>query len=263
MASERTRSSRLKWWPEDPLPEHPVCILPLSLHGRWLQLGDWDGVEREYLPDEFALRELPRLDLKNEEALLELLVAHGPVTNRLTPFLRSRLREEFRPPVRLKKDMSVHMKDVLGWVRGARASVHHWVDSHQGEDPAKSWSSEGFRVFDEISAEHLLVDFVGQALAPYHPRVEFSRGDVMSPPLGAPRPDLAAGLFLQIFNMWVDDLGPSKCDNEGCGRMFLRKQGPSQTGRRRSAGVKYCSDRCAQSQAQRMYRRRQKADSGE
>lgn len=64
---------------------------------------------------------------------------------------------------------------------------------------------------------------------------------------------------LELYNHIAGGEFPRTCQNETCGRPFVRQYGRSQHGQSRREGVMYCTSSCAQSQAQRQYRRRQKA----
>jgi hypothetical protein len=50
-----------------------------------------------------------------------------------------------------------------------------------------------------------------------------------------------------------------RCENEYCGKRFVRQEGGAEHGQSRSFGVKYCSRHCAKATAQRNSRRRKAA----
>lgn len=73
-----------------------------------------------------------------------------------------------------------------------------------------------------------------------------------------PMPRLTAAMFLQVHAFVSEGLPARRCANEACQRWFTRQRGRSQHGRRRTAGVLYCSSSCAKAQSQREYRRRKR-----
>jgi hypothetical protein len=64
---------------------------------------------------------------------------------------------------------------------------------------------------------------------------------------------------LEIYNHIAGGEIPRKCQNETCQNEFTVQYGRAEHGMSKRHGVLYCSSSCAQAQAQRMYRRRQKA----
>lgn len=71
--------------------------------------------------------------------------------------------------------------------------------------------------------------------------------------------DLLTATACQLHNITLDvadGLPLRECANESCERYFLRQRGTAQQGQYRSKGVIYCSGRCANTQAQREKRRR-------
>jgi hypothetical protein len=72
-----------------------------------------------------------------------------------------------------------------------------------------------------------------------------------------------AGLYsiccLEIYNHLIEQASYRRCQNERCGRLFVRHVGRARFGQHRTRGVLYCSHSCARAQAQRELRRRRRA----
>ena len=66
-------------------------------------------------------------------------------------------------------------------------------------------------------------------------------------------------MALELYNHACEDAAYKVCQNETCGRLFVRQGGRAQHGQHRRAGVKYCTSECARAQAQRAYRRRRQS----
>jgi hypothetical protein len=63
-------------------------------------------------------------------------------------------------------------------------------------------------------------------------------------------------MALELYNHACEDAAYKICQNETCGRLFVRQEGRALHGQHRRTGVKYCTSECARAQAQRSYRRR-------
>jgi hypothetical protein len=70
---------------------------------------------------------------------------------------------------------------------------------------------------------------------------------------------LAEICALELFNHIVAGEIYRRCQNENCGRLFVRQYGRAEHGMSRRAGVMYCSASCARARAQREHRRRKAA----
>jgi hypothetical protein len=81
----------------------------------------------------------------------------------------------------------------------------------------------------------------------------------------APAPTIGFGLplgkfcALELFNHMVGQEVYRVCQNETCGRFFIRQYGRAEHGMSKRQGVMYCSTHCAQAKAARAYRARKKA----
>ncbi len=69
-------------------------------------------------------------------------------------------------------------------------------------------------------------------------------------------------MALELYNHACARAEYKTCHNEPCGRLFVHQRGRAQQGQHRAHGVLYCSYGCARAQAQRQYRRRQRAGKG-
>jgi hypothetical protein len=70
-------------------------------------------------------------------------------------------------------------------------------------------------------------------------------------------------MALQLANHIAEDAQIKTCANESCRRLFVRQRGVSQSGKVRMRGLLYCSRRCAQTQAQREFRRKSSQGDGQ
>ena len=98
------------------------------------------------------------------------------------------------------------------------------------------------------------------ALAPYSPRIQvFADDDDNEPGSG----DITTWTLCcaELFNHISESATYKTCQNERCGRLFVRQEGRAAHGQHRTTGIKYCSWACARAQAQRQYRRRQRQHS--
>jgi hypothetical protein len=104
-------------------------------------------------------------------------------------------------------------------------------------------------------------------LSNYTPMLSISRsadvsetGTSHAPEIIAASPETSAPLFevcaFELFNHIARSDIYRQCENESCGRLFVRQHGRAEHGQSRSQGIKYCTHQCAQAQTQRMYRRR-------
>jgi hypothetical protein len=67
---------------------------------------------------------------------------------------------------------------------------------------------------------------------------------------------LAEICALELFNHIVSGEVYRRCQNENCGRLFVRQYGRAEHGMTRRKGVMYCSASCARAAVQREHRRR-------
>jgi hypothetical protein len=117
----------------------------------------------------------------------------------------------------------------------------------------------------EITAIDTLINLFDFGLHPFHPGISIDEDH--STPRATVEVELVDSherqvldLFpiccLELYKHIVQQALYSICQNEPCGRLFVRQSGRSQFGQHRTRGVLYCSSSCARAQAQRAYRRR-------
>lgn len=255
---------RLTTWPLDRLPPHPIVVAPAWRDGDLIRFEQgWEPETFKELPDEWALRELPLVNLADADAVTAIVRRYGVIERPfrlMDPLVRPRRR------IPRAEGESIWVDDAADYLRVARAAVGHWRACLDGDDVATPWQAEGFPINDEQTAYDILRRAMNEGLRAFAPRLEISYefrnplpGMDASSIQGRPTPGLFEGLVLQIFNLISDELPARECANPTCGRLFIRQQGRSTQEQRRSVGVKFCSKSCANSSAQRDYRQRRKA----
>jgi hypothetical protein len=106
---------------------------------------------------------------------------------------------------------------------------------------------------------HFLEQTLTSGLSVFHPKVTLtapSKRPAHGWMSGATVP-LFSTCCLELFNHMVEDATYRRCENDRCGRVFVRQKGRSEVGQHRRTGIMYCSNTCARAVAQRRYRERQ------
>lgn len=197
--------------------------------------------------------------------MIEIIRTHGLLLRRL-----SDLRKVFPSlapsvPGTPPNEKGFHWLDGAWYLRSLRAAVEHWLRHVKDEDLAPAWANEGFTVIDSFTAWIHFEAVLNLGLSEYHPRVELiwefeaGRGWPDLGPLvrGEVVPDLFAAGCAQLHNIMLDKAPYHVCQNEKCGRTFMRKRGGATTGSQRTSSVAFCSRQCTNAQMQRVRRRRQ------
>jgi hypothetical protein len=242
------------------------------------------------LPDEWVLRELPRLDLDNPATFVGLYQTFGPLVPlpdqlELLPreafgtvgvvdaeravkrWSRARFRELVKSSGHVLREeqlsaASRHMTAVsLTVLRHhldfLRALVGHVVAYQRRRPLAKAWRDVTLNqpVSSADEAWLLFEVVMNAALRPFSVNVTATKRE--RPFRHAPLYSIAA---LQIFNVFVEGLPVLTCANERCSQFFQRQRGRARKGQYRTEGVMFCSHQCADAQRQRDRRRRQQKE---
>lgn len=253
---------RITLWPTTPIPERPVWGHTYRLEGtRWLR---WTGRVAGMLPPEVVLRDLPRLDCDDADAVLAFVNCYGWQPMPVASATGLRLRPIGDAPL-TSGDES--LDDLVFIMRNVKACVGLWLAYLRGDDIGNAWSSSlgtGGQ-WDEPFAWELFRFTVHAGLAELHPFVEIVPPRAWQEQDGRLLPNPGVSLFAaligQLFNVMTEGLPILTCANETCERSFVRQQGRARKGVHRTEGVRFCSAQCAKAQTQREYRRRNRKDS--
>lgn len=105
-----------------------------------------------------------------------------------------------------------------------------------------------------------LSNLLNAGIQPLGPRVEIEMLDAPKGHalIGRPYPRITSALCMQMLAFISDGLPAKVCENESCGRYFVRQHGRSAYGQFRTTGVRFCSNLCARAESQRQYRKRKR-----
>lgn len=221
---------RINLWPGNVVPIPPVARADATL-SEDLQIvligGALPAVE---LPEEFVLRQL-----------LDVNVQAHPGADMDTDVLLDFVAT-FGLPL-IERSSSAEVERLVGGVRSLQGLVRLWVslvELPEDDDP------------DPADVEQL-VQRLNEGLRGLHPSATLEGGPVAV--------DLRAACHLQLHNLMVEvaeGVPLRRCQNERCGRAFLRQYDMTARTKHRVKGLRFCSLRCARNQAKREFHRRQK-----
>lgn len=264
---------RITTWPSTPVPIPDIEVNPdVRVRGERLYFGgdvNLPRPERRQPPDQLYLFELADVDLADIEAIANLCRTYGPIAPlRRTdlPMSYSWERELVVHSMRYGRSYSQpdnagpdfigiepHIDELTYRIRVLRQLARHLQVHAAGESVSAAWPE----CDNDFEAWRHFSHFTDAALSPFRVRVMVDVGST-DYDIGIPRPGLYSVAVLQMFNDLVEHVDYRTCAAEKCGRVFIRQRGRSNS-YSRTDGVLYCSSTCANSQAQREWRRRQRA----
>lgn len=261
---------RITTWPGGPVPVPAVEVNPdVRVDGDFLYFGsavDLPAPAPKVPPDQLYLYELEDLDLSSVSAVAALCRVQGRIApmcldddlpRTMGTWAGAVSRHSFEKFGRKYESLNderfgapkVHVDEFTYRVRIVRNLSRHLQAHVRGESVVAVWPE----CRDEGEAWLRFAGFVNAALTPFRVRVEIGAYAPSVPELA-----LYSVAVLQMVNDYTEHVDFKVCAAEKCGRTFLRQRGRSSS-YSRSSGVIYCSDTCANSQAQREWRRRQRA----
>lgn len=145
-----------------------------------------------------------------------------------------------------------------------RDVLRAWRWQREGNAPTEPWEflPKIYSPETREEAAERADDWTHGLLSAFYPqfiRVEISSGGKTrrSDPYFTDVPLLSL-MALELYNHACENAVYKVCQNETCGRLFVRQEGRALHGQHRRTGVKYCTSECARAQAQRAYRRRKR-----
>ena len=270
-------------WPDRRLRVPSVLVTRITvIEGRGLAYSARDeDVHSVELPDEFFLRELMDLDVRDLGAFIQFQREYGR--------LESQRHIDGIIPIEYEEGPHGHYPDSRSLARaGAPAALGRLRPPHRelsaagrglrgGAGPpgcragvALSERQDGLRsVAGELGERHVprpkspedavshLSEVLNFGLMPFSPWVRFE-----GIPLGVgegwqePFEGLFGAVCIQLFNALLEVVPVSKCANENCKRFFQKQRGRAQSpiDQRWTKSVEFCTAHCAQAHHARLLR---------
>jgi hypothetical protein len=269
---------RITAWPGGRVEPPPVLVQPCRVEGDWLV---YDSLDWRYQPVPDQLYAFEAKDIVPSDAAR--VAALSAQVGRLTPLHdltqdlpltagqhRAALAEfadtfdvPYLPPggdavADGIPAVRVHVMEAAFRLRVLQRLTAHALAYRAGEPVKAAWRNAS----SDTAAWRLFTRFANAALRPFHVRLWVDNRDP-DYDIGAPRPTAYEVAVLQLVNDLATDVDFKVCAAEGCGRSFARQRDRSAHGYSRTSGVVYCSRACANTQTQREYRRRKRAERGQ
>jgi hypothetical protein len=216
------------WSDHSDLPAEVCRSMTLRTDDAYTMPSPWDMLDHEGLYDDLR-GNLPKILAENFEPL---------------PF-QSIWRVQRASEIRLYHGVFLDLVELWQTVlegRDAEGLQNDWHTDYW--DPPRGEGSS-IRSADPVSK---LVRGLNPALSAFHVRLE--EGDDSEPVLG----NVYAVLCLQLANHIAERATYRRCAATGCGQLFVRQRGPDRDRHRTQGVLHFCSDDCANRQAQSNHR---------
>jgi hypothetical protein len=248
MATPERDRFRITPWPGVVVEIPPVTSFAFEMRGDFL-VADESTFDDVPLSSELAIRDLLQVDCNDRESVVAFVREHGSIgrTSRESDLII------------LRPEPAGHWRHVAAHLQQAQLLSRHTLAYLSDSYVAPVWAPLGLN-YDEAEAWAEFQAALNSGLRWYHARIEAELpGRSWGSPSGLQPIGLYSALCLQLLNMLTEGLPPHECANENCRHAFIRQQGRAEAGQYRTAGVEYCSMKCARAQASRNHRRRKAA----
>lgn len=286
---------RISLWPDQPTgPTNRYYRLALQQHGGWVVFDAADGGWCD-LPDELYLRDTLRVNVADQEQVVDFLASWGQLGDVGAPALvwSPVMGGDPDPEWDLGDRPTLTYTPSDDWFDPTTRTPMHWTEAaaHLAavQNAARIWAAytkhdgqPGFAANIELTGQppgrplncdaspftyedelvRWLAETLNRAMQPYHVRMVWRGPGVLHSHAGwlnAASPGLYNRLMLQLARHIAEGSAYRTCASETCGEWYVRQEGRSELGQHRSTGTKYCHVSCARAQGNREYRRRQKA----